>query len=117
MTIRICGIPYKVVEVEDSFNDELHLGMIDYTTCEIKVNKNFPEEMKKEILCHETVHGILMHLGYNEINDDEQFVQSLGNAISQTFVFKDSEDSRHRKRRKKEGEKKRARYQTDNLRH
>lgn len=103
MIIKICGIPYKVVEVEDGFNDELHLGMIDYTTCEIKVNKSFPAEMKKEILCHETVHGILMHLGYNEMNDDEQLVQSLGNAINQTFNFKNSTSSKHKSHKKRGG--------------
>ena len=31
------------------------------------------------------VHGILVHLGYDNLSDDETFVQSLGNAITQSF--------------------------------
>jgi hypothetical protein len=28
---------------------------------------------------------MLVHLGYNDMSQDEQFVQALGNAIFQTF--------------------------------
>lgn len=31
------------------------------------------------------IHGILVHLGYTDMSNDEQFVQALGNAIYQGF--------------------------------
>jgi Zn-dependent peptidase ImmA (M78 family) len=87
MTVNICGVPHKVVECEDKFDVDAHFGQIDYKSAEIRINKNMTDENKKETLCHEMVHGILVHLGYNSYND-EQFVQALGNAIYQSFEIK-----------------------------
>lgn len=36
------------------------------------------------------IHGILVHLGYSEQSQDEQFVQALANAIYQGFDIKKS---------------------------
>lgn len=83
--VNICGIPHTIIECEDSFNIDLHFGQIDYAKAQIKINKDIPTELKKEALCHEIIHGILVHLGYQEESQDEKFVQQLGNAISQTF--------------------------------
>lgn len=92
MKVNICGIPHKVVECEDKFDVDAHFGQIDYKTCEIRINKDMTESSKKETICHEMVHGMLIHLGYNEQSQDEQFVQALANAIYQGFEIKsDSE--------------------------
>ena len=88
MTVNICGVPHKVVECEDKFDLDIHFGLIDYKICEIRINKDLAEESKKETLCHEMVHGMLVHLGYTEQSQDEQFVQALGNAIYQGFEIK-----------------------------
>lgn len=88
MTINICGIPHTVVEKEDNFDTDTHFGMIDYGKCEITINKNIPEQLKKEALTHEIVHGILLHIGRQDLSGDETFVQALGNAIFQTFEVK-----------------------------
>lgn len=56
-----------------------------------KINKDMPTIAKEETLCHEMVHGMLVHLGYNELANDEQFVQAFGNAIWQGFYIKDLE--------------------------
>lgn len=89
MKVNICGIPHEVVEVEDKFNMDCHLGQIEYKDLLIKINKDMPTEAKKETLCHEMIHGILVHLGYTNLSDDEQFVQALGNAIYQGFEIKE----------------------------
>ena len=47
------------------------------------------KEHKLETLCHEIVHGIFFHLGYNEYAVNEQLVQALGNAIYQSFDIKE----------------------------
>lgn len=88
MTVNICGIPHKVIECDDNFDADMHFAQIEYGKCEIRVNKNLTEQVKQEALCHEIVHGILVHLGYREQTQDEQFVQALGNAIYQTFDIK-----------------------------
>lgn len=92
MTVNICGMPHKIIECEDNFNVDTHFGMIDYKELVIKVNKNMPEEAKKETICHEMLHGILVHLGYEEFSQNEQFVQALGNAIFQGFNIKKIKD-------------------------
>ena len=89
MKVNICGIPHKVVECEDKFNIDCHFGQIDYRPCEIRINKDMSEENKKETICHEMVHGIFVHLGYNNYTHDEQFVQALANAIYQGFDIKE----------------------------
>lgn len=89
MNVKICGIPHKVIECEDNFNaNAAHFGQIDYKACEIRINKDMSQESKDETLCHEMVHGIFVHLGYNDYAQDEQLVQALGNAIYQSFNIK-----------------------------
>lgn len=89
MTVNICGLPHEVIEAEDAFNVDCHMGMISYKDLQIKINKDMPTMAKDETICHEMVHGILTHLGYLQMADDEQFVQALGNAINQGFLIKD----------------------------
>ena len=75
MKIRICGLLHTVIECEDKFNaDATHYGQIDHKNCEIRINKDMSEENKKETLCHEIMHGIFVHLGYNDYANDEQLV-------------------------------------------
>lgn len=91
--VTICGIPYKIIPTEDVFNtDFLHLGQIDHTKSEIRINKDLKGEILYETLTHEIVHGILMHLGYSTEHNNEQFVQALANAINQTFRIKELTD-------------------------
>lgn len=91
MTVNICGLPHEVIEIEDVFNVDCHMGMIEYKDLKIKINRDMPQIAKEETICHEMVHGILIHLGYNNLSDDEQFVQALGNAIYQGFIIRDFE--------------------------
>ena len=56
---------------------------------EIKINKDLPKEAMEETLAHEILHGILVHLGYNDEAQNEQFVQAVSNAINQTFVLRE----------------------------
>lgn len=85
MRINICGIPHEVVECEDKFDVDMHLGQIDYKHAKILINKDANIEIKSETLCHEIMHGILVHIGRDDLSNDEQFVTALGNAIYQAF--------------------------------
>lgn len=88
MIVNICGVPYKVIECVDEFDADTHFGMIDYKKCVIKINKNMDYGQKKDSLCHEMVHGMLFHMGFEE-SQNEHLVQALGNAISQGFDVRD----------------------------
>lgn len=89
MKVNICGIPHDVVEVEDSFtSDFTHLGEIVYKDLQIKINKNMPQIAKDETICHEMIHGILVHLGFGDMAEDERLVQALGNAVFQGFEIR-----------------------------
>ena len=92
MIVNICGIEHKVVECEDVFDTDTHFGMIIYKDAVIKINKDMSERIKKETLCHEMLHGMLVHLGYDALSEDEKFVQALGNAISQGFVIREEKE-------------------------
>lgn len=91
MKVNICGIPHEIIECEDYFDADTHLGQIDYKACEIRINKDMTKEAKEETICHEMVHGILVHLGYFNQSQDEQFVQALANAIYQGFDIRGSD--------------------------
>lgn len=89
--VNICGMPYTVKECEDHFDSDCHCGLIIYSECLIKINKNMHEEMKKATLCHEIMHGILLNIGREDLSNDENFVTALGNAIYASFEVKEVE--------------------------
>lgn len=87
MKVNICGVPYKVkykrvIEEEQAGIAE---GLIVYRKQRIYLRKNMPKEITEETLTHEILHGILTHMGKNELTNDEEFVQGLANAIYQSF--------------------------------
>ena len=88
-TVKICGIPYQIVDKECiESNKGRCLGQITYDECIIEMRKDQHPDYYKQTLVHEIVHGMLIMIGRNELSDDESFVQSLALAISQTFELK-----------------------------
>jgi len=87
--VNICGIPYKVELQTTHFEaDARHFGEIDYKRGVITIADDMSEEITKETLYHEIIHGMLVHIGRSDLTMDEQLVQALGNAIYQTFEIK-----------------------------
>ena len=89
MKVKICGIPYEVIDKEciESGNGRC-LGQITYDECIIEMRKSQHPDYYKQTLIHEVVHGMLVMIGRNDLSDDETFVQALALAISQTFELK-----------------------------
>ena len=86
MKINICGIPHKIKYCEDEFDGgNTHYGQVDYGKAEIKISKNVSEEQQEEALCHEVIHAIFAHIGRNDLAENETLVQSLANAVYQSF--------------------------------
>lgn len=69
--VKIMATDYKIEEVEQIDKDRRILGEIDYINQTIKLEKGLPNELKKEILLHEILHGILEKLGFDALNNDE----------------------------------------------
>ena len=88
-SVNICGIKHPIIECKDEFDCDIHLGQIDYKQCEIKINDFMSYEAKMETIFHEVVHGILTHIGYQELSHDETFVQAFANALFQCCDFKE----------------------------
>ncbi|WP_143147414.1 hypothetical protein [Butyrivibrio hungatei] len=87
--VNICGVPHEVVFKDDSFTAcETHFGEIKYKECKITLSTGMPPEMEKQTLIHEMVHGFFTHLGYNNLAGDEVLVQSLAQAMAQSFEVK-----------------------------
>lgn len=84
MTVTICGIEYEVVVCDDFFGTNF-AGQTDYRQLKITLASDLCPEARREALCHEMVHGMLYHLGYNELSENETLVQGLANAIYNSF--------------------------------
>ena len=87
--VTICGVPHTIDIVDDKFGNNDLLGQIEYAPAIIKLNGKMSDEMFNITCIHEVVHGMLVHLGYNQLSDDEVFVSSLAYAIEGTFKFKE----------------------------
>ena len=90
-TINICGIPHRIEElpiIDEGFNGIVQ-GHITYSETLIQLRASLPPELKKEVLFHEVVHGMLSTLGYDDLSNNEQFVQCFANAMYQMFEFKE----------------------------
>lgn len=83
--VDILGIPYQVKEVECVNKCDPRKGEIDFLTCEIKIDKEMPEELKEQTLMHEIIHAICDAQGYYDIGENENVVQGLATALYHTF--------------------------------
>lgn len=95
MKVNICGIEHTVIECEDNFDTETHMGVIDYAHAVIRINKDMSDQLKKATICHEILHGMLVHIGREDLSEDEQLVTALGNAINNSFEVKETSDEGH----------------------
>ena len=103
--VNICGIPHRVILCEDGFTgDGRHLGEISYLNCEIRINKNMPETLQRQTLIHEMVHGMLFMQGLDRINDDEEKVNVIANAIYHGFDIKQGKENKDDRVQSKEDE-------------
>ena len=87
--VNICGILHDVIYEKDRFQiDDIKFGYVDYANAKIYINEEITEQLQRETLCHEIIHGILFHIGKQEMSEDENLVQALANAIYQSFDIK-----------------------------
>ena len=94
MTINILGVPFTVEEKEciDTPDEGVTQGLIIYSEAKILIRKGLPKDLKRTVLIHEIVHGMLVQIGRNDLTEDEALVQTLAIAIDQTFQLKGEEE-------------------------
>jgi len=86
--IRIGGTDYAVIEVKDLRDGNTGLnGHIVYNACEIRVEVEMSPHVQWITTWHEVIHGILVHAGISDHN--EQVIEALGYGIAQ--VLRDNE--------------------------
>ena len=95
MKVMICGIPHEVKYVPDCFDMDAHFGQINFKEAEILINEKTSDELQKATLCHEILHGMLVHIGREDLSNDETFVTSLGNAINGSFDVRKIDERVH----------------------
>ena len=86
-SIRICGVEYPVVYVENLNNGtNLAYGHIDYDNCKIELSDNVgtAHERRCQTLLHEILHGILYHASF-AIDDEESVVECLAKGLYQVL--------------------------------
>ena len=89
MKVNVCGLPHVIDFVDDNFFvDSANFGLITYSKCRIRINKDMPDDMQRRTIIHEIVHGMLIHIGREDLSNDETFVQTLALAIDDSFEIK-----------------------------
>mgnify|MGYP007068152320 CR=1 FL=1 len=79
--VDVCGIPFKVVEVDSNSRTDMSMGRSDSKMALITINKDMPKEMKESVLIHEWLHSILECQGLSEYSNNEEFVCILQNEL------------------------------------
>jgi len=79
-SVKIGDKDYKVVTDAD-IADNARDGEIRFRKAEIAVIDRLEEQVLKEILVHEAIHGMLEFMGEREINNDEEKVVRITNGL------------------------------------
>lgn len=73
---------YKVSRVNKVDEDDSY-GEFDYASCTIKIKKGLSPDDEYQTFLHEVVHAILSELSYDNLNNDERFVDVFSKALYQ----------------------------------
>ena len=84
--LDILGVIYTVEEVEVVNKTEPRRGEINFLTNEIRIDKNMPTSLKEQVLMHEVLHATFDLLGFSELAENEEKVQSIATALHQIFT-------------------------------
>ena len=79
--IKIGYKTYKVIEDARMADAEGNIGSINYHDCEINVCPRLGKEMRCDTLVHEAVHGMLMFMGENDKNNDDNAVERIAQGV------------------------------------
>jgi len=87
-TIRIAGIPYDLVLVQDlvdKHGTELD-GMFREVAQEMRVRSGMGLDYTRRTLVHEIIHSILVNTGHTEQSENENLIAALVFGLAATFL-------------------------------
>lgn len=84
--VKVAGIEYEVIEVENMERDFSSLGQILYTKGIIKLDKHIALDRKERVFVHELLHACFFEAGIEE--QDEDVINRVGIVLHQ--VLKDN---------------------------
>lgn len=89
-SFKLFGKTVKVKQVRNLNNDQGWQGEANYKDGTIKIQKNcdgytLSEDLREQIFYHELVHHILVNLGENDLNSNEQFVDTFSSLLHQSI--------------------------------
>lgn len=82
--VDVCGIPFRVIEVDSNSRTDMSMGRSDSKTAVITINRDMSKEVKDSILIHEWIHAVLDYAGMGEYSNDEKLVCALQNELYRT---------------------------------
>lgn len=80
MTVDVCGIPYKLEEIEPNSRADTFMGRSDSAMNVITLNSCMPQAQKEQTLVHEWLHSVLDNYCMQETNN-ENLVQTLASEL------------------------------------
>lgn len=79
---QIFGETYKIKQLVRVHKDD-RWGEHEPTGNIIKIKKTLNQDQKEQAYFHEMIHCILTNLSYNDLNEDEVFVDRVAKALHQ----------------------------------
>lgn len=78
--LKIGPITYKIRYIDDLDEDGQVNGSIRYNNASIAINKSMDEQIMRQTIWHEAIHGLLTH---SHVEHDESLVDILAYGIMQ----------------------------------
>ena len=79
--VDVCGVPFKVIEVESPDRFDTSMGRSDTKLALITLNSAMSKQMKESVLVHEWIHAVLDCIGLGELTNNETLVSGLQNEL------------------------------------
>ncbi|QBX27358.1 hypothetical protein [Streptococcus parauberis] len=86
--VKIGGLTYEIVKVNDLAIKEDVIGRIKYYEAKIELEKWLSKQVEEQTLVHEILHGCFKEAGYD---DQEEVIDRVGKVLYQ--VLKDNDFS------------------------
>ena len=81
--VKVTGVEYEVIEVENMERDFNSLGQILYTKGIVKLDKGIVRDRKEQVFVHELLHACFYEAGFEE--QDEDTINRLGIVLYQVL--------------------------------
>ena len=92
-SFKLGAVTWNVYFNDDRTSSQDALGLCSYVEASIYIaekakGKKVDLEVQKQTMYHEVIHAMLDAIGYNELDEDEKFVNSMGTLLHQFIETK-----------------------------